>query len=202
MEPTNSGGEQLPPVGPQCQKYHMNVECLMGHFKISMTPMHGLLRTHPLQTGLLGWNQGNSGNHSSFLQQDCQPVWPLLTILMAPIRQMPGWWFNHSGMPWQIGLGSFMLLQTNRFICCPCRLWVSQSEHHHISLMQIKFTYVKGHQAGHHQTILSCKAWLNIKADLLAKSQINLTLCKQVASRLLLEPWYLAIVIQNSEHPK
>jgi len=44
----------------------MNVECLMGHFKISMTPMYGLLRTHPLQTGLLGWNQGNNGNPSSF----------------------------------------------------------------------------------------------------------------------------------------
>ncbi len=41
---------------------------------------------------------------------------------------------------------------------------------------KIRFKHVKGHQDSGHPTVLSSEAWLNIKANLSAKSHINLTL--------------------------
>jgi len=57
----------------------------------------------------------------------------------------------------------------------------------------IKFIHVKGHQDNGLPTVLSREAWLNIEADLMAKSRIDCTILLPEFHPLPFEPWSLLI---------
>jgi len=59
--------------------------------------------------------------------------------------------------------------------------------------LTVHWCYVKGHQDGKTPTILSQDAWLNIKADLLAKATVNLEHHSPTQYRLLGEGWICCI---------
>jgi len=68
---------------------------------------------------------------------------------------------------------------------------------------KIDFQHIKGHQDKGHPMVLSRKAWLNIKADLLAKACITPLYHGQIVYRLPYEPWHLEIASRRStKHPK
>jgi len=60
-------------------------------------------------------------------------------------------------------------------------------------LCKIKFVHVKGHQDKGYPTVLLREAWLNIEADLMAKSRINNATPKHPNLPLPFEPWRLLI---------
>jgi len=65
------------------------------------------------------------------------------------------------------------------------------------------YKHVKGHQNHTYLTVLAFVAWLNIKADLLAKGQINVTFPVKHSYCLLHESWFLKVNGQwIAKHPK
>jgi len=57
----------------------------------------------------------------------------------------------------------------------------------------VQFQHVKGHQDKGYPTVLQQDAWLNIKADLLAKASIVKEKKEQEIHPLPFEPWVLTI---------
>jgi len=68
---------------------------------------------------------------------------------------------------------------------------------------EIQYTHIKGHQDRGHPTALSCTAWLNIEADLIAKNHIDWTHQTKPDYRLPYEPWHLEISgTRTAKNPK